>query len=99
MFSLALSGITSFSIRPLQLSMLLGLFIASLAGIYGLYVIYIFAFTDQAMPGWASTTASVLFIGGVQLIMLGVLGEYVGKGFMEGGYMLARPEPPQIDPF
>ena len=84
MFSLALSGITSFSIKPLQLSMLLGLFIASLAGIYGLYVIYIFAFTDQAMPGWASTTASVLFIGGVQLIMLGVLGEYVGKGFMEG---------------
>jgi glycosyltransferase involved in cell wall biosynthesis len=84
MFSLALSGITSFSIRPLQLSMLLGLFIASLAGIYGLYVIYIFAFTDQAMQGWASTIASVLFIGGVQLIMLGVLGEYVGKGFMEG---------------
>lgn len=84
MFSLALSGITSFSIRPLQLSMLLGLLIASLAGIYGLYVIYIFAFTQQAMPGWASTTASVLFIGGVQLIMLGVLGEYVGKGFMEG---------------
>jgi len=84
MFSLALSGITSFSIRPLQLSIVLGLVIASLAGIYGLYVIYIFAFTNQAMPGWASTTASVLFIGGVQLIMLGVLGEYVGKGFMEG---------------
>ena len=84
MFSLALSGITSFSIRPLQLSIVLGLVIASLAGIYGLYVIYIFSFTNQAMPGWASTTASVLFIGGVQLIMLGVLGEYVGKGFMEG---------------
>mgnify|MGYP003652870249 FL=1 len=84
MFSLALSGITSFSIRPLQLSIVLGLVIASLAGIYGLYVIYIFSFPNQAMPGWASTTASVLFIGGVQLIMLGVLGEYVGKGFMEG---------------
>lgn len=84
MFSLALSGITSFSIRPLQLSILLGLIIASLAGLYGIYVIYIFAFTDQAVTGWASTTASVLFIGGVQLVMLGILGEYVGKGFMEG---------------
>ncbi len=84
MFSLALSGITSFSIRPLQLSIVLGLIIATLAGIYGLYVIYIFAFTNEAVTGWASTTASVLFIGGVQLIMLGILGEYVGKGFIEG---------------
>lgn len=84
MFSLALSGITSFSIRPLQLSIILGLVIATLAGIYGLYVIFIFAFTDNAIEGWASTTASVLFIGGVQLIMLGILGEYVGKGFIEG---------------
>lgn len=84
MFALALSGITSFSIRPLQLSIFLGLFIASLAGLYGIYVVYAFAFTDQALPGWTSTTASVLFIGGVQLIMLGVLGEYVGKGFIEG---------------
>jgi len=84
MFSLAMSGITSFSVRPLQLAMVLGLVIAALAGIYGIYVIYIFAFTDNAIPGWASTTASVLFIGGVQLIMLGILGEYVGKAFMEG---------------
>lgn len=84
MFSLALSGITSFSIRPLQLSIVLGLVIATLAGIYGLYVIFIFAFTENAIEGWASTTASVLFIGGVQLIMLGILGEYVGKGFIEG---------------
>jgi polyisoprenyl-phosphate glycosyltransferase len=68
----------------LQLSIFLGLFIATLAGIYGIYVVYIFAFTDQAVTGWASTTASVLFIGGVQLVMLGILGEYVGKGFMEG---------------
>ena len=84
MFSLALSGITSFSIRPLQLSIILGLVIATLAGVYGLYVICIFVFTNNALPGWASTTASVLFIGGVQLIMLGILGEYVGKGFIEG---------------
>lgn len=84
MLSLALSGITSFSVRPLQLSIFMGVIIASLAGIYGLYVIYIFAFTEQAVTGWASTTASVLFIGGVQLIMLGIMGEYIGKGFIEG---------------
>jgi len=84
MLALALSGITSFSIRPLQLSIILGSVIAAFAGIYGIYVIYSFAFTQNALPGWASTTASVLFIGGVQLIMLGILGEYVGKGFMEG---------------
>jgi dolichol-phosphate mannosyltransferase len=84
MFSLALSGITSFSIRPLQLSIVLGLIIASLAGLYGAYVVYAFAFTDRALPGWTSTTASVLFIGGVQLVMLGIIGEYIGKGFMEG---------------
>jgi dolichol-phosphate mannosyltransferase len=97
MFSLALSGITSFSIRPLQLSIILGLVIATLAGIYGLYVIYIFAFTESAIEGWASTTASVLFIGGVQLIMLGILGEYVGKGFIEGkrrpNYVIRKKNP------
>ena len=84
MFSLALSGITSFSVRPLKLSIVLGLIIATMAGVYGTYVLYAFLFTDLALPGWSSTTASVLFIGGVQLIMLGVLGEYLGKTFLEG---------------
>jgi glycosyltransferase involved in cell wall biosynthesis len=83
MVSFALSGITAFSIRPLQLSIFLGLFIAFLAGMYGLYVVYAFAFTDWTIPGWSSVAASVLFIGGVQLIMLGIIGEYLGKTFIE----------------
>jgi polyisoprenyl-phosphate glycosyltransferase len=83
MIRFALAGITSFSIRPLQLSLVLGIIIAGLAFLYGLYVIYIYTFTDQAVAGWASTTASVLFIGGIQLIVLGILGEYIGKNFME----------------
>lgn len=83
MVSFALNGITAFSIRPLQLSIFLGLFIAMLAGLYGFYVVYIFAFTDLAIPGWASVAASVLFIGGIQLIMLGIIGEYLGKTFIE----------------
>jgi dolichol-phosphate mannosyltransferase len=83
MIRFALAGITSFSIRPLQLSLVLGIIIAGLAFLYGLYVIYIYTFTEQAVAGWASTTASVLFIGGIQLIVLGILGEYIGKNFME----------------
>jgi dolichol-phosphate mannosyltransferase len=95
MVSFALSGITSFSIRPLQLSIFLGLFIAALAGLYGCYVIFIFAFTDRAIQGWASITASVLFIGGIQLIMLGIIGEYLGKTFIENKkrptYIIRKP--------
>ena len=42
-----------------------------------------YMFTDRAIPGWASTTGSILFIGGIQLIVLGIMGEYLGKLFME----------------
>ncbi len=83
MVSFALSGITAFSIRPLQLSIFLGLVIAALAGIYGIFVVYSFLFTDRNLPGWTSVAASVLFIGGIQLIMLGIIGEYLGKTFIE----------------
>lgn len=83
MIRFAMAGITSFSTRPLQLSLVLGIIIAGLAFLYGLYVIYIYTFTEQAVAGWASTTASVLFIGGIQLIVLGILGEYIGKTFIE----------------
>jgi glycosyltransferase involved in cell wall biosynthesis len=83
MIKLALAGITSFSIRPLRLSVLLGIAIAGLAFLYGIYILYIYMFTDRAIPGWASTTGSILFIGGIQLIVLGIMGEYLGKLFME----------------
>ncbi|HSW68004.1 MAG TPA: glycosyltransferase family 2 protein, partial [Bacteroidales bacterium] len=83
MIRFALAGITSFSIRPLQLSIIIGLLIAGLSFLYGLYVLYISIFTSQAVPGWASTTASILFIGGIQLIILGIIGEYLGKLFIE----------------
>ena len=83
MFSFALTGITSFSIKPLRISMLFGAIISLLAGIYLLYVIYVSLFTDNAISGWASTMVSVLFIGGLQLLMLGIMGEYLGKLFLE----------------
>jgi glycosyltransferase involved in cell wall biosynthesis len=83
MAGFALAGITSFSLKPLRLSILLGLFFAVLAFAYGVYAILMKFFTDQAVPGWASVLASVLFIGGIQLIVLGIIGEYIGKLVME----------------
>jgi len=83
MFGFALTGITSFSLKPLRLSILLGLFFALLAFGYGVYAILIKLLTDQAVPGWTSVLASVLFIGGLQLTVLGIIGEYIGKLFVE----------------
>jgi hypothetical protein len=95
MASLALAGMTAFGVRPLRIATTLGLVIALLAGLYGCYVIYVHLFTDRTVVGWASITTSVLFIGGVQLVVLGVLGEYVGKAFLESkrrpGYIIRRP--------
>jgi hypothetical protein len=54
-----------------------------LAFLYGIYAIYIAAFTNQALQGWTSIIASVLFIGGIQLIMIGIIGEYLGKIFIQ----------------
>jgi dolichol-phosphate mannosyltransferase len=83
MMGFAMTGITSFSLKPLRLSILLGLFFAAVAFIYGVYAILMKLFSNQAIPGWASVLVSVLFIGGVQLIVLGIIGEYIGKLFME----------------
>ncbi|OFX36377.1 MAG: glycosyl transferase family 2 [Bacteroidetes bacterium GWA2_32_17] len=83
MFKFALSGITSFSTKPLQISTIIGSIIALCAFIYGIYAISIALFTYNVVPGWTSMLASVLFIGGLQLIMIGILGEYIGKLFIE----------------
>ncbi len=83
MFSLALSGISAFSIKPLRFSIYLGLTIAVLAFLYGMYALGVNIFTDRAIPGWTSIVMSVLFIGGLNLLMLGIIGEYLGKMFIE----------------
>ena len=84
MFSFALNGITSFSIKPLRFSIVMGMLISFFAFIYAMYavVLYIF-FPERAVAGWASVLVSVLFMGGIQLLFLGVLGEYLGKLFMQ----------------
>ena len=83
MLKFALEGITAFSIKPLRFSIYLGLVFASLAFFYGLYALVIYIFTDKAIPGWTSILLSVLFIGGINLLMLGIIGEYLGKLFIE----------------
>ncbi len=82
MLALAFDGITSLSVRPLHLITGLGCGIAVLSFI-GVIWSVIVALTGHSVAGWASMTSIVCFIGGVQLICLGVLGEYIGKIYME----------------
>jgi dolichol-phosphate mannosyltransferase len=79
----AASGITSFSTKPLKVSIYTGFIFAFSAFLYGLYAIYETLFTDNTITGWTSLIVSILFIGGIQLIMIGILGEYLGKLFVE----------------
>ena len=82
MLALAFEGITSLSIQPLRIIMGLGCIIAALSFI-GVIWSFVVALIGNAVPGWASMTCIICFIGGVQLICTGVLGEYIGKIYME----------------
>jgi dolichol-phosphate mannosyltransferase len=83
MISFAITGITSFSVKPLRLATVAGFVIAFLAFLYALYALYIKIFTDSALSGWTSVLVSVLFLSGIQLITFGIMGEYIGKLFMQ----------------
>lgn len=82
MFSLAFEGITSLSVKPLHVITGIGCFIALLSFI-GVIWSVIVALAGNSVPGWASMTSIICFLGGVQLTCLGVLGEYIGKIYME----------------
>jgi len=79
MFSLAISGVTSISIFPLRIASLLGFIVSVGAFGYSLVVIYDYFFTNKNLPGWTTIILAVLFLGGVQLITIGIIGEYLGK--------------------
>lgn len=83
MLKFASTGVTAFSVKPLKISIYLGFVIAVFAFLYGLYALYVHLFTDQAITGWTSVIISVLFVGGINLLMLGIIGEYLGKLFIE----------------
>ena len=88
LISLALQGITSFSIVPLRLVTFTGLFMAICSFVLGLSVIYERLFNDNVVPGWATIVCTVAFIGGIQILCLGIIGEYMGQLFIE---MKSRP--------
>tara|TARA_B110000438_G_scaffold128538_1_gene124831 strand:+ start:2782 stop:3729 length:948 start_codon:yes stop_codon:yes gene_type:complete len=83
MIALSLSGITSFSFSPLRFISFLGLIISISSILMIFYIIYLALFTDKAVAGWASTLVSIYFLGGIQLLSLGIIGEYLGKVFNE----------------
>lgn len=83
MIRLALTGITSSSIRPLRLAFIIGATTSSAAGIYAIYALAIRIFYDAVISGWTSLLIGMMLLGGVQLLMLGVIGEYVGRVFLE----------------
>ena len=82
MLSLAFEGITSLSVKPLHVITGIGCFIALLSFIGVIWSVVV-ALCGNSVPGWASMTCIICLLGGVQLTCLGVLGEYIGKIYME----------------
>lgn len=83
LMAFAVVGIVSFSKAPLQLSIFLGLAMSALAILHGLVMTVLFFFTSRPPAGWTTLVALVSFLGGLQLIVLGIIGEYIGAIFDE----------------
>lgn len=86
LWNFAIEGITSFSIAPLKISTYAGLLVAALAFIYAIWVIYKTLIFGDPVQGYPSLMVVVLFLGGVQLVGIGLLGEYLGRMFVETKY-------------
>ncbi|MEH3113054.1 glycosyltransferase family 2 protein [Pedobacter terrae] len=82
MLRLALHGVTSFSIKPLYTAVYLGFILSFASVLYIPYIIYAFV-NHVEVSGWASVIMTIVFFGGLQLIILGIIGIYVGKMFMQ----------------
>jgi glycosyltransferase involved in cell wall biosynthesis len=85
---LSIEGLTSFSVAPLRLASLLGLLLAGAALVFGLQILIETFFFGQSVPGYPSLVVGLMVLGGVQLIMIGIMGEYIGKILSE---LKARP--------
>ena len=79
----AIEGITSFTTSPLKISIILGFIISILAIVFGIMIIIQTIIYGKDTPGYASTITAILFIGGIQLLSIGILSEYVSKMYME----------------
>ncbi len=83
MMRLAMLGLTSSSLRPLHVSTLIGAIMSILALLYAAYALWARFFAGTVITGWTSLLISILLIGGIQLLMLGIIGEYLGRGLTE----------------
>src|SRR5499426_603217 len=88
LIGLSIEGLTSFSVAPLRLAVLLGLLVAGAAFIFGVQILIETVFFGQSVPGYPSVIVGLMVLGGVQLIMIGIVGEYIGKILSE---LKARP--------
>ena len=79
LIGLSLNGLTAFSVAPLRFATMLGVVLALIAFIYGLQIIYETLVYGEKVPGYPSLFVGIMVLGGMQLIMLGVVGEYIGK--------------------
>ena len=82
MFKLAFDGIFSFSNIPLRFATIFGLLVSVLSFLLAIYALYL-KFSNIAVPGWTSLLLTILFIGGVQLMTIGIIGEYLGRIYDE----------------
>jgi glycosyltransferase involved in cell wall biosynthesis len=88
LIGLSIEGLTSFSVAPLRLASLLGLLLATAAFIFGVQIMVETFVFGQSVPGYPSVVVGLMVLGGVQLIMIGIMGEYIGKILSE---IKARP--------
>jgi polyisoprenyl-phosphate glycosyltransferase len=88
LMGLSIEGLTSFSVAPLRLASLLGLFLAGAAFIFGVQILIETFIFGHSVPGYPSLVVGLMVLGGVQLIMIGIMGEYIGKILSE---LKARP--------
>src|SRR5437870_8133464 len=88
LIGLSIEGLTSFSVAPLRFASLLGVLLATVAFLFGLSILWETWTTGKSVPGYPSLVIGLMTIGGVQLIMIGIVGEYIGKILSE---LKARP--------
>lgn len=101
LFKLALTGLTSFSSAPLRIWTGLGGIISILSIFYALVIVLRTLFFGIEVPGWSTLTVSIMFLGGVQLISIGILGEYIGRIFDEvkarPNFIISEEHQPDLD--
>jgi glycosyltransferase involved in cell wall biosynthesis len=101
LWNFSIEGITSFSIGPLKVATYIGLLVAILAIIYGFYTVMRTIIFGNPVPGFPTLLVTILFLGGLQLIFLGIIGEYLGRTFNEVKqrplYLVRQWQPPNLE--